>query len=263
MAHAASLAGCRAYRHTPAGRACAARRAGGGYRALAARTPYSRRGVGAYRHTPGVVPTHVYHRPRLCPARPAPRARTPSAAPMPRAPCAAPTNRTAPQPSASAAHQAARARPTTVGIRHASCITHHRRDRRAYGDTPLQPPLVPSWVRGRPPGARRITARRPAFAPVAHVIFQAGCRGVSPYARRWPHARLPSTAPMPRAAPTNRTAPNRGRIAIRPYTRAWSIHRHTGNPGMRGHSAICLRLHVGFRRIQARGRAIVELHHRQ
>ena len=42
-----------AYRQPPDVRARAARRAGGGYRALAARTSYSGRNVGAYRYTPG------------------------------------------------------------------------------------------------------------------------------------------------------------------------------------------------------------------
>jgi len=131
------------------------------------------------------------------------------------------TNSAAPDHGATRAHTHQQGRPMTSGrllrVRHRGC------DRRAYGDTPLQTRVVPSW-------ARRTAARRPAFAPVASAAFLVDCRGVSPYGRRLPHARLPSAAPMPRAAPTNRTAPNRGRIAIRPYNRSSSIRRRAGGP---------------------------------
>jgi len=61
------------------------------------------------------------------------------------------------------------------------------------GRMAIRPYNRPWPLHGRgdePPGARRITARRPAFAPVAPAIFQAGCRGVSPYARGWGQRRL-------------------------------------------------------------------------
>jgi len=45
----------------------------------------------------------------------------------------------------------------------------------------------------------------------------------------WPsNVRYPSAVQC--AVTINRIAPNRGRIAIRPYNRVWSIHGHAGDP---------------------------------
>ena len=63
-----SRRGVGAYRHTPADRG----RADGVYRGFHAAVLPTRRGVGAYHYTPAGRPTRVYHRPPQCPACPAP-----------------------------------------------------------------------------------------------------------------------------------------------------------------------------------------------